>query len=139
MSSGAGCNTFWPAVPEILVEEAYMKRFLMVLVAATSLSLAGAARAADEKPAKPDCSAQTTAHEEAVKASKVKPDLSSCDAMKGKEKTECQKPLKEKAKEEATAAKAKVKEAKMALDCCKNPKKKGCDAAAAPAEPAPAK
>ena|SRR5688572_19941884 len=119
-----------------------MKRILMVLAAATSLSLAGVARAED-KPAKPDCTAQQTAHEEAVAASKVKPDLSSCDAMKGKEKTECQKPLKEKAKEDAVAAKAKVKEAKMALDCCKKPTKKGCDTAAAapgaaPAAPAPA-
>jgi hypothetical protein len=116
-----------------------MKRILMVLVAATSLSLAGAARAADEKAEKPDCSAQKTAHDEAVTASKAKPDLSSCDDKKGKEKTECLKPLKDKAKEDAVAAKAKVKEAKMALDCCKNPKKKGCDAAAAaPAAPAPA-
>ena len=106
-----------------------MKRILMVLVAATSLSLAGAARAAEEKPAaaeKPDCSAQKTAHDEAVAASKVKPDLSSCDDKKGKEKAECVKPLKDKAKEDMVAAKAKVKEAKMALDCCKNPKKKGC-------------
>ena len=114
-----------------------MKRILMVLVAATSLSLAGAARAAD----KPDCSAQKTAHEEAVTASKAKPDMSSCADMKGKEKSECEKPLKDKAKEDGVAAKAKVKEAKMALDCCKNPKKKGCDAAAAApaAAPAPAK
>jgi hypothetical protein len=117
-----------------------MKRFLMVLVAATSMSLAGAAVAAEEKAEKPDCSAQQTAHEEAVKASKVKPDLTTCAEMKGKEKSECEKPLKDKAKEDTVAAKAKVKEAKMALDCCKNPKKKGCDAAAAPAAaPAPAK
>jgi hypothetical protein len=106
---------------------------LMVLVAAASLSLAGAARAAD----KPDCSAQKTAHDDAVKASKVKPDLSSCADKKGKEKAECVKPLKDKAKEDATAAKAKVKEAKMALDCCSNPKKKGCGEAAPAAAPAP--
>jgi|SwirhirootsSR1_FD_contig_61_845332_length_451_multi_2_in_0_out_0_1 hypothetical protein len=107
-----------------------MKRILMVLVAAASLSLAGAARA-DEKP---DCSAQKTAHDDAVKATKAKPDLSSCADKKGKEKTECEKPLKEQAKTDATAAKEKAKEAKMALDCCKNPKKKGCgEAAAAPA------
>jgi hypothetical protein len=120
-----------------------MKRMLIVLVAAASMSLAGAARAADEKAAaeKPDCSAQQTAHEDAVKASKAKPDLSSCADKKGKEKSECEKPLKEQAKADATAAKAKVKEAKMALDCCKKPTKKGCDAAAAapaPAAPAPA-
>lgn len=121
-----------------------MKRILLVLVAATSLSLAGAARAAEEKAEKPDCSAQKTAHEEAVTASKVKADLSSCADKKGKEKSECEKPLKDKAKEDGVAAKAKVKEAKLALDCCKNPKKKGCDTAAAaapgaaPAAPAPA-
>jgi hypothetical protein len=111
-----------------------MKRMLMVFVAAASLSLAGAARAAD----KPDCSAQKTAHEDAVKAAKVKPDLSSCADKKGKEKSECEKPLKDKAKEDSTAAKAKVKEAKMALDCCSHPKKKGCGeapAAAPAAEP----
>src|SRR5436190_17879409 len=115
-----------------------MKRILMVLVAATSLSLAGAASAA-EKMEKPDCSAQKTAHEDAVKASKVKPDMSSCADKKGKEKTECMKPLKDKAKEDAVAAKAKVKEAATALACCKNPKKKGCDAAAAPAAAEPPK
>jgi hypothetical protein len=110
-----------------------MKRMLMVVVAAASLSLAGAARAAD----KPDCSAQKTAYDDAVKASKVKPDLSSCNDKKGKEKTECQKPLKEQAKADAATAKGKVKDAKTALDCCKNPKKKGCGEApaAAPAEP----
>ena len=106
-----------------------MKRILMVAVAAASLSLAGAARAAD----KPDCSAQKTAYDDAVKAGKVKPDLSSCADKKGKEKTECQKPLKDKAKEDAAAAKGKVKDAKMALDCCKTPKKKGCGEAPAPA------
>jgi hypothetical protein len=127
-----------------------MKRILMVLVAGVSLSLAGAASAqnkpAAEKPAmekpaaaeKPDCSTQKTAYDDAVKASKVKPDLSSCADKKGKEKSECEKPLKEQAKTDATAAKAKVKEAKMTLDCCKKPTKKGCDAAAAaPAGGAP--
>jgi hypothetical protein len=106
-----------------------MKRILMVLVAGASLSLAGAARAEE----KPDCSAQKTAHDDAVKATKAKPDLSSCADKKGKEKSECEKPLKEQAKADATAAKAKVKEAKMALDCCNHPKKKGCGEAAAPA------
>ena len=58
----------------------------------------------------------------------AKPDLSSCADKKGKEKTDCQKPLKDKAKDDSKAAKDKVKEAKKALDCCKNPKKKGCAA-----------
>jgi hypothetical protein len=112
-----------------------MKRFLMVLVAAASLSLAGAARAEEgAKAEKPDCSAQKTAYDDAVKATKAKPDLSSCADKKGKEKSECEKPLKEAAKTAATEAKGKVKEAKMAMDCCKNPKKKGCGEAA----PAPA-
>jgi ATP-dependent Clp protease adapter protein ClpS len=53
-------------------------------------------------------------------------DLSSCKDKKGKEKTDCEKPIKEKAKTDTKAAKDKAKEAKMALDCCKNPKKKGC-------------
>jgi hypothetical protein len=110
-----------------------MTRMLMVMAAAASLSLAGVARAAD----KPDCSAQKTAHDDAVKASKAKPDFSSCADKKGKEKSECMKPLKDKAKEDATAAKAKVKEAKMALDCCNNPKKKGCGEAPAAAPAAP--
>ena len=118
-----------------------MKRILMVLVAAASLSLAGAARAQGEKAEKaekaekPDCSAQKTAHDDAVKASKAKPDFSSCNDKKGKEKTECLKPLKEQAKTDAAAAKGKVKDAKMALDCCKNPKKKGCGEAAPAAAP----
>ena len=46
--------------------------------------------------------------------------------MKGKEKTDCEKPLKDKAKEDGKAAKDKVNGAKKDLDCCKNPKKKGC-------------
>jgi hypothetical protein len=99
-----------------------MKRMLMVLVAATVLPLSGMALAQD----KPDCSAQKTAYDDAVKAGKVKADLSSCADKKGAEKKECVKPLKDKAKEDATAAKEKTKEAKKALDCCKNPKKKGC-------------
>ena len=92
------------------------------------------ARANEEKP---DCTAQQTAYDDSVKAGKIKPDLSSCDAMKGKEKAECVKPLKDKAKEDVTAAKAKTKEAKMALDCCKHPKKKGCGEAPAAAPAAP--
>ena len=56
-----------------------------------------------------------------------KADLSSCKEMKGKDKAECEKPLKEKAKEDAKAAKEKVAAEKKALDCCKNPKKKGCE------------
>lgn len=99
-----------------------MKRTLLILVAALVLPFAGAARAEDA----PDCSAQKTAYDDAVKATKAKPDLSSCADKKGKEKAECEKPLKDKAKEDQKAAKASAKDAKKALDCCKNPKKKGC-------------
>jgi hypothetical protein len=93
----------------------------MVLTVSALLPFA-AARAED----KPDCSAQKTAVDDAVKASKVKPDLSSCADKKGKEKSECEKPLKEQAKNDSKAAKEKVAEAKKALGCCQNPKKKGC-------------
>ena len=110
-----------------------MKR-LSLVIALALLPLAGTARAEDkaaEKPAaekaeKPDCSAQKTALEDAQKAAKAKPDYSSCNDKKGKEKSECMKPLKEKAKEDAKAAKEKVAEAKKAHACCMNPKKKGC-------------
>ncbi len=99
-----------------------MRRMMMVLAVSVVLPFAGAARAQD----KPDCSAQKTAVDEATKATKVKPDLSSCADKKGKEKSECEKPLKAQAKTDATAAKDKLKEAKKALGCCQNPKKKGC-------------
>jgi hypothetical protein len=112
-----------------------MKRALMLAVAFSFLSAASAS--AEDKPAKPDCTAQKTAVDEAVAASKVKADLSSCKEMKGAEKTECEKPIKDKAKEDAKMAKEKVAEAKKALACCNNPKKKGCEEAAAPAAPAP--
>ena len=104
-----------------------MKRILMVMVASLSMGL-GAAAYAEDAAAKPDCGDKKTALDDAKTAAKTagKPDLSSCKDMKGKEKTACQKPLKDKSKEDGKAAKDKVKEAKMALDCCKNPKKKGC-------------
>ena len=104
-----------------------MKRSLMVMVAAVSMSL-GTVAFAEEAAGKPDCGDKKTAFDEAKTAAKTagKADLSSCKDMKGKAKAECAKPLKDKAKEDGKAAKDKVKEAKMALDCCKNPKKKGC-------------
>jgi hypothetical protein len=98
-----------------------MTRALMIAFALALLPV-GAARAQD----KPDCTAQKTTYDDAVKASKVKPDLTSCKEMKGKEKKDCEAPIKDKAKADATEAKAKVTDAKKALDCCKNPKKKGC-------------
>jgi hypothetical protein len=107
-----------------------MKRILMVLIASAALPLASVAWAQEpakaDPAAKPDCTAQKTAYDEAVAASKAKPDMSSCADKKGKEKTECMKPLKDKAKEDAKAAKEKVKTAKHDMDCCKSPKKKGC-------------
>jgi hypothetical protein len=104
-----------------------MKRTLMILVATFSLGLGARVLAADAA-AKPDCTEKQKAYDDAKAASNAagKPDLSSCKDKKGKDKTECEKPLKDKAKEDAKAAKDKEKEAKTALDCCKNPKKKGC-------------
>jgi hypothetical protein len=76
----------------------------------------------------PDCSAKQKELDDANAALKAAgtPDLSSCKDKKGKEKTDCEKPLKEKGKADAKTAKDKAKEAKMALACCKDPKKKGC-------------
>jgi hypothetical protein len=99
-----------------------MKRALIALFVC-ALYPASHAFAADPPP---DCTAQQTAADDAAKATKVKADLTSCKEMKGKEKSECEKPLKEKAKEDTKAAKEKSGEAKKALACCKNPKKKGC-------------
>lgn len=104
-----------------------MKRTLMILVATFSLGL-GARVLAAEAAAKPDCTEKQKAYDDAKAATKAssKPDLSSCKDKKGKDKTDCEKPLKDKAKDDAKAAKDKEKAAKTALDCCKNPKKKGC-------------
>jgi hypothetical protein len=112
-----------------------MKRILMAVVCTAFLGTGMAARAAGTggapgaaAPAKADCAEKQKALDDANAAVKTagKPDLSSCQDKKGKEKTECEKPLKDKAKEDTKAAKDKAKEAKTALDCCKNPKKKGC-------------
>ena len=104
-----------------------MKRTLMMLIAAASMSM-GAVALAQEAGTKPDCSEKQKAVDDANAAAKTaaKPDLSSCKDMKGKEKTDCEKPLKDKAKEDQKAAKEKVTAAKKDLACCKNPKKKGC-------------
>jgi hypothetical protein len=90
-----------------------MRRILMALIPAAVMTFGAVAFAADAA-AKPDC------------ADKQKPDLSSCKDMKGKDKSDCEKPLKDKAKADSKTAKDNTKGAKMALDCCKNPKKKGC-------------
>jgi hypothetical protein len=103
-------------------EDSLMKRALIALFVC-ALYPASRAVAADPPP---DCSAQQTAADDAAKAAKVKADLTACKEMKGKEKTDCEKPLKDKAKEDTKAAKEKSAEAKKALACCKNPKKKGC-------------
>lgn len=107
-----------------------MKTILMTLVCVGFLgSAAMAARAAEPEPtAKPDCSEKHKAVEDsntAVKAA-IKPDLTSCADKKGKEKLECEKPLREKAKADTKDAKEKQKEARAALACCMNPKKAGC-------------
>ena len=104
-----------------------MKRTLMTLVPALLLGLGSAAFAADAAP-KPDCTAQQKAVDDANTAAKAaaKPDLSSCADKKGKDKSACEKPLKDKAKDDSKAAKDKVTEAKKSLACCKTPHKKGC-------------
>ena len=101
-----------------------MKRTLIALVTALAMGVSGFAAAED----KPDCSEKQKAVDDAKAEAKVaaKPDLSSCKDMKGKEKTECEKPLKAAGKDAAKAAKDKIKDASGALACCKNPKKKGC-------------
>ena len=93
-----------------------MKRILMAMVPVALFTLGSPAFAADQA-AKPDCSEKQKALDDANTAAKTAatPDLSSCKDKKGKDKTDCEKPLK-----------GKVKDAKTALDCCKNPKKKGC-------------
>jgi hypothetical protein len=103
-----------------------MKRTLMALIPLVCLALEPTALAAD---AAPDCSAKQKAVDDANAAAKTAataPDVSGCKDKKGKEKTDCEKPIKEKAKSDAKAAKDTVKQAKTALACCKNPKKKGC-------------
>ena len=105
-----------------------MKRVLVMLALLVPLTWATVGLAADAVT-KPDCTAKQTAYDEAVKAAKPPtPDLSSCKEKKAKEKTDCEKPIKDKAKEDAKAAKEKMKAAKKELDCCKNPKAKGCTA-----------
>jgi hypothetical protein len=105
-----------------------MKRTMMILLTVATFGFGARAFAADAPAAKPDCTEKQKAYDDAKAASKTaaKPDLSTCADKKGKEKTDCEKPLKDKAKDDAKAAKEKEKEAKTALDCCKNPKKKGC-------------
>ena len=111
-----------------------MKRALFIVAC---LALPAARVAVAQDTAKPDCSAQKTAYDDAVKATKVKPDLAACKDMKGKEKKDCETPIKDKAKEDTKAAKDKAAEAKKLLGCCQNPKKKGCDAAPAGAPTTP--
>ena len=105
-----------------------MKRTLIAIICAAFLQAGGIALAADAAAAKTDCAEKQKALDDANAAAKTAsmPDLSSCKDKKAKEKTDCEKPLKEKAKTDAKAAKDKAKDAKTALDCCKNPKKKGC-------------
>ena len=106
-----------------------MRRMFLTLVPVLLLSFGSAAFAADPA-AKPDCTDKQKALDDANAGVKAlaKPDLSSCKDKKGKDKTDCEKPLKDKAKDDATAAKEKVKGTKKDLGCCKDPKKKGCAA-----------
>jgi hypothetical protein len=112
-----------------------MKRTFSMIAVLAALAWGSSALAADagkpaaEAAAKPDCSAKQTEYDTAKTAAKTeKPDLSSCKDKKGKDKADCEKPLKDKAKEDSKAAADKAKAAKKELDCCKNPKLKGCSA-----------
>ncbi|HEY4188157.1 MAG TPA: hypothetical protein VGP07_23985 [Polyangia bacterium] len=106
-----------------------MKRTFSTIAVLTALAWGGAAFAADAPAAKPDCSAKQQEFDAAKTAAKPqKADLTSCKDKKGKDKADCEKPLKDKAKEDTKAAVDKEKAAKKDLDCCKNPKMKGCPA-----------
>jgi hypothetical protein len=100
---------------------------LMMVIAVGLLGFGSAARAADAA-SKPDCTEKQKAVDDAKATEKSagKPDLTPCKDMKGKEKKDCETPIKDKAKTDSQAAKDSVKAAKTALDCCKKPDKKGC-------------
>jgi hypothetical protein len=100
----------------------------MILTSIAFLGIAGGALAADTAATKPDCADKQKAVDDANAAVKTAgtPDLSSCKDKTGKDKTACEKPLKDKSKMDVKTAKDKVKETKAALMCCKDPKKKGC-------------
>ena len=103
-----------------------MKRLLVMMALLVPMTWAGAGMAADAA-AKPDCSAKQKTYDDAKMAAKPgKPDLTSCKDKKGKDKADCEKPLKDKAKEDTKAAQDEAKAAKKDLDCCKNSKMKGC-------------
>jgi len=115
-----------------------MKRMFLVLVVSAVLPIAGLAQAQTkaEKAEKPDCSAKQTAldgvkkeEKEVAKAAKILAENASDFTLsRGFD-------LEETGKKAATAAKDKVAAAKKDLDCCKNPKKKGCTAEYSAATP----
>jgi hypothetical protein len=75
---------------------------------------------------KADCSTQKAAVDAAGPPPKAKADLSTCQALKGREKSACEKPLKEQARLNAKAGRQRIAGVKKAYGCCKNPQKKGC-------------
>lgn len=110
-----------------------MKKILLAVIVSLAFGFGALGARAEEakkeeKAAKPDCSAQKTAVDDAKTAQKgvAKADLSSCKDKKGAEKKDCEKPLKDAAKEAKDKAKADVAEKTKALGCCKNPKGKDC-------------
>jgi hypothetical protein len=102
-----------------------MKKALMTSMFAFALFAAAQAHAT-MTAAKADCSAQKAAAERAGAPPKAKADLSACQALKGREKTACEKPLKEQARLNAKATRERIAGIKKAYGCCKNPQKKGC-------------
>ena len=75
-----------------------MKRTLIAIVCAAFLGAGASALAADAGAPKADCAEKQKALDDANAAVKTAgaPDLSSCKDKKAKEKTDCEKPLKEK-------------------------------------------
>jgi hypothetical protein len=99
------------------MKPALMFAFVSLLVSAPF------ARAASPGP---DCSLQRVNYDREVAAAKAKADLRACDGKKGKEKTACARPLRDKAKAAVAEARARRTLAKKALGCCEKPKAKSC-------------
>jgi hypothetical protein len=100
------------------------KALVSALVVALTFALTplASARAA----VKHDCSVQQAAIDQLKKQPKPAADLTACQALTGKAKTDCQRPLKEKAKEDARTRREHATALRTALACCKKPEKTGC-------------
>lgn len=88
-----------------------MKTLLMICVLCVG---ATSARAAE-----PNCTAQEEGLKTAQANAKAKPDLSRCKDLKGKDKSKCERDLRDTPKKTVAAA-------QKAVACCKDPKSKEC-------------